>query len=69
MKLLQTNEQKGHKNQEKIWVCQDLNGQSPQRVHRAEQVAGLMGIEPVDDFPFTEHEERLREEGTGQRSD
>lgn len=28
-----------------------------------------MGIEPVDDFPFTEHEERLREEGTGQRSD
>lgn len=27
-----------------------------------------MGIEPVDDFPSTEREERLREEGTGQRS-
>lgn len=28
-----------------------------------------MGVEPVDDFSFTEHKERLQGKGTGQRSD
>lgn len=45
---------------EKIWAGQDLDGQSPQRVKRAEQVAGLMGIEPVDDLSVTKHKEGLQ---------
>lgn len=59
---------------EKIWVSQDLDGQSPQRVQWAENVAGLMGIEPVDDLSFTEDNERLQVryrsevKETGQRS-
>lgn len=45
---------------ERIWVSHDLDGESPQRVQRAEQIAGLMGIDPVDWLSFTEHKERLQ---------
>lgn len=39
---------------------EDLDGEGPQPVERAQQVTRRLGVKPVDDFPFTEHDERLQ---------
>lgn len=39
---------------------QDLDGDCPQGVEWTQQVTGRLSIEPVNDVPFTKHDERLQ---------
>lgn len=41
-------------------MIQGLDGGCPQWVEWTQQVTRRLSIEPVDDVPFTEHDERLQ---------
>lgn len=47
---------------------EDPDGAGPQRVEGAQQVAGRISIEPVDDVSFTEHNECLQTHSRHERS-